>query len=183
MLKDKKLAKRIKQGDLGTFERLFRNYYAPLCGFANKYLEDMDTAEEIVQDVYYVLWEKRDEVDIDTSLKSYIYKSVYNKCLMHIRHEKVKQKHAKEMEYDMYSNNYETKELYNQRELQEIISKTMQKLPERCRNVFRMNRFEGLKYKEIAEILSLSIKTIEADMGKALKVFREALKEYVVADN
>ena len=178
MKKIDNIAEKIKKGDLSSFEKLFRHYYQALCGYANTYLNDMDLAEEFVQDVFTILWERREAIDIETSLQSYIYKSVKNKCLMHLRHEKVKKTHAKQLEEMYNSTSNKTAEVSGMFELQDIINKTLNLLPDRCRKIFTMNRFEGLKYKEIAEYMSLSIKTIEADMGRALKVFRDALKDY-----
>ncbi|MBN1180942.1 MAG: RNA polymerase sigma-70 factor [Bacteroidales bacterium] len=173
---------RIKAGDIKAFEIFFRELYPKLCGFANKYLNDIDLAEEFVQDVFYLLWEKRESLSIESSLKSYIYRTVQNKCLMHIRHLHVVSKHSKEVEMSSLQYNEDVTESIDEMELRNIVDKTLAILPERCRNVFRMNRFEGLKYKEIAEKLSLSVKTIEADMGKALKAFRESLKDYILVD-
>ena len=182
-MKDKlDILARIKGGDIKSFESFFRELYPQLCGFANKYLKDMDLAEEFVQDVFYMLWEKRAGLNIEVSLKSYVYRTVQNKCLMHIRHMNVVSKHSMTMEMQSPQYNDTVSETIDEMELSHIVENTLSGLPERCRNVFRMNRFEGLKYKEIANKLSLSIKTIEADMGKALKAFRESLKDYILVD-
>ena len=182
-MKDKSdILARIKAGDVKSFENFFRELYPQLCGFANKYLNDIDLAEEFVQDVFYIFWEKRASLKIEVSLKSYIYRTVKNKCLMHIRHLNVVSKHNKALETRSLYYNDPVNEAIDEAELSHIVEKTMSNLPERCRDIFRMNRFEGFKYKEIAEKLSLSIKTIEADMGKALKAFRESLKDYILID-
>jgi len=171
--------KQITLGDLKAFEGLFRQHYQMLCGYALKFVHDSDTAEEIVQDLFYKLWEKRMELQINTSVKSYLFSAVHNRCLKYIEHKSVEMKYRSyylqhESEIDSEPNN-----AAGVRELQEIINHTLDSLPERCGNIFRLNRFEGLKYHEIAEKLSISVKTVEANMGKALKMLRKNLKEYV----
>ena len=165
--------------DLQTFETLFRQYYQMLCSYAHRFVNDTDTAEEIVQDLFFKLWEKRSELQINTSVKSYLFSAVHNRCLKYIEHRNVETKyrnyyllHESEIDNNLHYNS-------NVRELQGIIEHTLDSLPERCGRIFRLNRFEGLKYHEIAELLSISIKTVEANMGKALKMLRKNLKEYV----
>jgi RNA polymerase sigma-70 factor (ECF subfamily) len=169
--------KKIQQGNIKEFEKVFRDYYSPLCHFAFRYLKDMDSAEEIVQDLFYMYWKNRERIEITTSLKSYLYQATKNKCLKHIEHKSVEDRYTKEMllqpNYEgAYSNNIETDEL------NQVIENTLNQLPDRCREIFVLNRFEGFKYQEIADKLSISIKTVEANMGKALKLFRVNLKLY-----
>ena len=175
---DQKIIDEIKRGNLKTFELLFKKLYAGLCNYANKYINDLDVSEEIVQELFYKLWEKRNTLNINVSLKSYLYRSVYNGCLQYLNHKTV------ELKYENYSKNQnndyvrDASDHVKLQELYEIINKTLDALPERCSKIFKLNRFEGLRYWEIAEKLSLSIKTIEANMGRALKLFRKNLKEY-----
>jgi RNA polymerase sigma-70 factor (ECF subfamily) len=150
-----------------------------LCAYAYGFVNDTDNAEEIVQDLFYKLWEKRFEIRINSSVKSYLYSAVHNRCLKFIEHRNVETKYRNyylmnESEIDSEPHNSS-----NVHELQGIIDHTLDTLPERCGRIFRLNRFEGLKYQEIAELLSISIKTVEANMGKALKVLRKNLKEYI----
>ena len=161
-----------------TFEKLFRQYYQVLCIYAVKFVHDADTAEEIVQDLFYVLWEKRAELQINTSVKSYLYSAVHNRCLKYINHKKVETRYQ-----HFYLNNKAeiSEEPENGQEVMEvhrIVNNTLEALPERCSEIFRLNRFEGLKYYEIAEKLAISIKTVEANMGKALKALRKSLRDY-----
>jgi len=175
---DWKIVNEIQKGNLKTFEVLFKKLYARLCNYANKFIHNLDVSEEIVQELFYTLWAKRDKLNINISLKSYLYRAVYNGCLQYLNHRTI------EIKYENYSkkqykvNNKDASEGIRLQELNEIISKTLNSLPERCRNIFHLNRFEGLKYREIAEKLSLSVKTIEADMSKALKLLRKNLKDY-----
>jgi|SRR6056297_568415 len=177
-ISENKQIKQIKQGNIQTFEAVFRSYYEDLCLFAISYVKDKDLAEEIVQDVFYTIWEKRKELKITSSLRSYLFTSVKNKSLNYIRKEDSKQKYTtyiKNTKNDKVLTPYDE---INTKELSQIIDLTIQRLPERTREIFKMNRFHGLAYKEIAEKLSISIKTVEANMGKALKIFRKALTEY-----
>jgi RNA polymerase sigma-70 factor, ECF subfamily len=165
--------------NIHSFESLFRQYYQTLCFYALKFVNDRDTAEEIVQDLFYKIWEKKAELQINTSVKSYLFTATHNRCLKYIEHRKV------EMKYQHYYLEHESEidnELYTTEspmELQLIVNQTLEALPERCGNIFRLSRFEGLKYHEIAKKLSISVKTVEANMGKALKMLRKSLKEYV----
>jgi RNA polymerase sigma-70 factor (ECF subfamily) len=165
--------------DLQSFEAMFRQYYQMLCSYAYRFVNDKDTAEEIVQELFYKLWEKRSELRINSSLKSYLYSAVHNRCLKFIEHKNVESKYRNYFLLHESEINNEPQQSSNIRELQEIIENTLDSMPERCSRIFRLNRFEGLKYYEIAEKLSISIKTVEANMGKALKILRKNLKEYV----
>ncbi|MCD4792776.1 MAG: RNA polymerase sigma-70 factor [Bacteroidales bacterium] len=171
-------AKAIKNIGIKEFEQLFKEYYTGLCFFALRYTEDKEAAEEVVQDVFYTLWEKREKITIKTSVKSYLHIAVRNKCLQKINHLKVKQKYLKAVnEQDKISTiRPDDNLIYN--ESIEIFNEALSKLPEKCRTIFKMSRFEGLKYKEIAFELSISVKTVEAYITKALKHFRRYFPEY-----
>jgi RNA polymerase sigma-70 factor (ECF subfamily) len=142
-------------------------------------VNDSDTAEEIVQDLFYKLWEKRAELQITSSVKSYLFSAVHNRCLKYIEHRNVETRYKNY--YLMHESEIDNEPNHGAgiSELQGIIDKTLDSLPERCNRIFRLNRFEGLKYHEIADKLSISIKTVEANMGRALKVLRKNLKDYV----
>lgn len=169
--------RKIQQGNIEEFEKLFRKMYTNLCHYASRFLKDTDSAEEVVQDLFYYYWENRKQIKIKTSLKAYLYQATRNRCLKVIKHNAVRQKY---IDSAMHNSDEQANENANieSDELAQIIDKTLKQLPERRRNIFVMSRFEGLKYKEIAEELSISIKTVEADMGKALKLFRTNLKDY-----
>ena len=157
--------------DLQSFEAMFRQYYQMLMLLCYRFVNDTDTAEEIVQELFYKLWEKRSELRINSSLKSYLYSAVHNRCLKFIEHRNVESKYRNYYLLHESEIDNEPQHSSNIRELQGIIEHTLDSLPERCSRIFRLNRFEGLKYHEIAEKLSISIKTVEANMGKALKYF------------
>lgn len=169
----------LKEGDINAFEMFFRTYYQPLCNYAFSFIQDRDEAEEIVQSAFLSVWEKRKTLDIKTSLKSYLYTMVRNTSLNVIKHEKIKQRYVGEAlaVEDRSHENVSQKVL--SLELEEKIQRAMESLPEQCRLVFKLSRFEELKYSEIAEQLQISIKTVENQMGKALKIMREQLKDYL----
>ena len=171
--------KALSEGDITAFEMLFRNYYQPLCNYAYTFLQDKEDAEEIVQSTFLLVWEKRDTLAIRTSVKPYLYAMVRNACLNVLKHEKIKQRFAGEeialgqRGHDNVSHTMESNELEYR------IKIAMNELPEQCRMVFKLSRFEELKYSEIAEQLNISVKTVENHMGKALRIMREQLKDYL----
>jgi RNA polymerase sigma-70 factor, ECF subfamily len=161
-----------------SFEEMFRTSYNPLCNYAYSFLRSRDEAEEAVQSVFIQFWEKRKDIQIETSLDSYLYRAVRNTCMNVLKHEKVKSQYAS---FAMQGNGDATgvEAGIETVELEDRIAAAMMKLPEQCRLVFRLSRFEELKYAEIAEKLGISVKTVENQMGKALKIMREQLKDYL----
>ncbi len=178
-LSEKEPLQTILSGNESAFEMIFKAYYQPLCRYAYSFLEDKEEAEEVVQSTFITVWEKRNTLDIQISLKSYLYRMVRNGCLNVIKHEKVKQQHvAHELAVTEVSYESVSQKVYAA-ELEIKISEAMKALPEQCRLVFQLSRFEELKYQEIADQLKISVKTVENHMGKALKIMREQLKEYL----
>lgn len=177
MISDNEITRRIRQGDKGQFESLFRSSYVSLVRYAKTIIKDHDTAEEIVQDLFVRLWQERQKINIESSLNGYLFRAVHNRCLHWLSHTRVVERHAQEMAEQEMEKSESPVEIIQYNELQLKIAKVIERLPERCGRIFCMNRFEGLKYSEIAEKLSVSVKTVEANMGRALKEFRKALKE------
>ncbi len=166
--------------DKAQFEQLFKAYYPQLCAFSRKYVQDEDTARELVQVVFLNLWQKRDTVTADASLKAFLFKSVYNRSLNHLRDQK------KFVGYELSddesgssSHPFVNHDALEEEELKEKINAALAALPERCREIFMMSRFEELRYAQIAEKLNISVKTVEAQMGKALGILREKLKDHL----
>jgi RNA polymerase sigma-70 factor, ECF subfamily len=169
----------LKAGDLTAFEMLFRTYYQPLCNYAYTFVQDRDEAEEIVQSTFLNIWEKRESLSIHTGVKPYLYAMVRNACLNLIKHEKIKQQHAA-MEMAVAERSVESvARTVMASELETKIYQAMDHLPEQCRLIFKLSRFEELKYAEIAQQLDISVKTVENQMGKALRIMREQLKDYL----
>ena len=169
----------IKDGSERAFELLFRDYYKRLCLYGLKYLDETEQSEEIVQDVFCRIWEKRATLEITSSFQSYLFRAVHNGCLNFIKHQKVKQQHqADEIHVAKSSPDTYSEELENP-DTMDSIYEAIEKMPEERKKIFKLSRFEGLKYGEIAEKHGISVKTVEAQMGKALKYLREELKEFV----
>jgi RNA polymerase sigma-70 factor (ECF subfamily) len=177
MINDREIVRRIRNGDIKQFEMLFRSSYASLVKYAGTLVRDLDTSEEIVQDLFFRLWQDREKLRIESSLNGYLYRSVHNRCLHHIEHRKVVERYVTEVSQSGQLTDQNPSDLLQYKELQAKISGVLERLPERCGQIFCMNRFEGLRYSEIAEKLSVSVKTVEANMSRALREFREALAE------
>ncbi len=165
--------------DLRAFEECFQEHFTPLTFFAKKFVIDLDSSKEIVHDVFVRLWEKRETIDPNNSVKSYLYTSVHNRCLNYIRDQKKINSNIEHLEDFHADSNWEESDSLQELELEEKINATIQTLPDRCKEVFLLNRFEGLKYKEVAEKLGISVKTVEIQMSKALKILRKHLSDYI----
>ena len=177
MTSDSESIERIRKGDVGQFESLFRSSYVSLVRYAKTLIKDHDTAEEIVQDLFFKLWHDKEKIKIESSLNGYLFRSVHNRCLHYIDHNKVVERHAEEVLHTMPDSPENPSDILHYKELQERIVRILDRLPERCGKIFYLNRYEGLTYNEIATKMSISVKTVEANMGKALKEFRKELKE------
>jgi len=169
----------IKNGDKSAFESLFKLYYSSLCAYANNYVKDVDVSEEIVQELFFQIWQKRETLNIQTSFKSYLFRSVHNSCLNNIKHQNIQQIHVEHSLYQQSVNLHEFSDPLETSELQTKIRDTIDKLPKERRKIFLMIRFDNLKYAEVAEKLCISVKTVENQMGSALKFMRDELKEYL----
>ncbi len=176
---DQMIFQSIKSGDEKALEMLFKEYYQPLCRYAMSYLEDPADAEEVVQNCFIKLWEKREKIDIQSSVKSYLYQIIRNACLNEIKHQKVKKSYGEMVSQQGEILSEASDQSTLKSELEEKIAIALQSLPQQCRLIFTMSRFEELKYQEIADQLNLSIKTVENQMGKALKLMRAQLQDYL----
>lgn len=179
MLEDVSVLKKIKEGDINTFEKMFRLYYSPLCLYAAGITGKMHIAEEIVQELFYVFWKEREKIQILHSLKGYLYGATRNRSLQYCEHEEVKNRHRERVLANSDNiKNSNPQDVLEYNELKDLINRTLGKLPERRLRIFRMHRFEGKKYAEIALELSLSVKTVEAEMTKALQLLRKEIENY-----
>ncbi|MFP4060668.1 MAG: RNA polymerase sigma-70 factor [bacterium] len=167
----------IKKENFGAYEELFRLYYPRLVVLAMRYLKRKDLAEEKVQDVFLQIWEKKESLTIK-NVPSYLYRATVNECLQYIRHEKIVDEHAKKTGETKMTRSFQPEEIYFSREIEEITRKTLDSLSKINKKIFLLNRNEGLTYREIAEKLNLSVKTIEAHMTVVLKTFRKVLKDF-----
>lgn len=158
--------------EAGAFEKAFKTHYPGAVIFARKYVGDLDTARDIAQQVFVNLYEKRNSIEINTSLKSYIFQAVKNTSLNYISQQSGRQKHNEIIKAGLVTS-YEQEDLAEYGELEQKLHKIIDQLPDKCRQIFKMNRFDGKKNKEIAESLNLSIRTVETQISKALKYLRK----------
>ncbi len=179
ILDENNLTQALRHGEEAAFEAVFRQWYAPLCGYACRLANgDMDEAEDLVQQAFVKLWEYRAQIQVNWSLKAYLYKTVHNACLNRLRSRNVQSKYL-----DFNAQQLETMHTApddTAPELAERFQRALDTLPAQCRHIFELSRFESLKYREIAEQLGISIKTVETQMGKALRVLRLQLADYLV---
>ena len=174
---DQELYLKLKIGDERAFQVLFRKYYSAMCSFAWQFLKDRELAEETVQDMFVRIWEKRESLNIETSVKHYFFRSVRNHCLNQIQREKIKKRYADKV-IQTSQQEINPEHFYIEVDLIRRIKQSIDALPPKRQEIFRLSREKGLKYKEIAETLQISVKTVEAQMGLALKHLRDDLKDY-----
>jgi RNA polymerase sigma-70 factor, Bacteroides expansion family 1 len=174
------LLKKFKEGDKSAFSSIFLTYYKDLVMFASTITKDSDTSEEIVQNVFVKLWEDRESISITTSLKSYLLKTVQNSSIDWLRHLKIRDKYSSNISKNSVLEENDTENYVLYSELEQHIEKVLAQLPAEIAESFMLNRYDGLKYYEIAEKLDVSVRTVEVRIGKALHLLREQLKDYVV---
>ena len=177
-MEDRELLARVRSGDEGAYDSVFRTWYPVLVRVAGALLRDADAAEEIAQEVMHELWRRRHLMEADVSLRAYLLRSIRNRSLNHLRHLRVRRETEPQVA-ESYSAPIVADQPIVARELQEAVEKALAELPPRCREVFDLSRVHGLKYAEIAEALEISPKTVEAQMGKALRHLRERLAPWL----
>lgn len=179
MLNDLLELKKIKEGDIKAFENLFKSYYSPLYTYAVNITKRSDVAEEIIQDLFYKMWRDRECIQIVTSLSGYLYGAVRNKSFHYLEHRNVQTRHSEKV---LLSNTEQSsitpQDQLEYMEFEGLINQALLKMPERRSKIFRMHKFQNIKYSEIATMFSLSVKTIEAEMSKAYKTLRKVIESY-----
>jgi len=183
MLNDLHILKRIKEGDVKAFESIFRLHYAPLCFYATGITGNKEEAEEIVQELFYIFWKERERLQLFYSIKSYLYGAVYKQSLKYLEHKEVVNHYCQTVLANADRDNESAKpsdaqESLEYEELSQLIGWTLNKLPERRRKIFLMQRKKGMKYSEIAQELCISVKTVEAEMSHALKTLKKVIERY-----
>jgi RNA polymerase sigma-70 factor (ECF subfamily) len=178
ILKEQQQLRKIRNGDINSFEMLFHQFYPGLYSYAETLVKKPEIAEEVVQDVFYNIWKNRDSLRIERSWQSYLYRSVYNNSMMYFRRTRREYPTDDGFTPEFKGSSPDPFQELQYREVSDLVFKTLEDLPERTREIFIMNRQEGLRYKEIAHKLSISVKTVEANMGKALKALRNSMQKY-----
>ncbi|MBC8601222.1 RNA polymerase sigma-70 factor [Parabacteroides acidifaciens] len=162
-----------------SFDRIYVMYYSRMLRFAKEYVVFEEDAENVVQDVFLLLWEKREVLDIRISLVSYLFSLVKNRSLDYLRHKVVAEEYKQELSFKLMSLEQLNYTFSSEEEIEKVIANAIDKLPERCREIFLKSRIEGMKYREIAEELNISANTVENHIAIALKKLRVELKDYL----
>lgn len=175
---DPELLARLRAGDAGAFDAIFRRWYEPLVRLAEGMLRERAVAEEIAQDVMLELWRRRESLDADGTPQAYLFQATRNRALNHVRARKVRER-SEPFVACAEAVGAEADGLLVEEEMEVALRAAMDALPPRCREVFELSRVQGLRYAEIASTLGVSVKAVEAQMGKALRVMRERLARWL----
>jgi RNA polymerase sigma-70 factor (ECF subfamily) len=167
----------LQKGNERAFNSIFKQYYKPLCQFSYSFIKVQDTAENLVQEVFAKLWEKRENITNIDNLLSYMMGMVRNQSIDFLRKEKTNSKIFNNIRLEKSENT--TEEQISKNEFEEKLLKSIMNLPERCRTAIEMSRLEGLSNKEIAQKMEISVKGVEALIGRSLKLLRSELQEFL----
>jgi RNA polymerase sigma-70 factor, ECF subfamily len=175
---DRELLDRLRQGDRDAFDAVFRAHYATLVAVAERVSGTRAVGEELAQDVMLELWRRHETISVDDSLRAYLVRAARNRALNHVRHERMKVRTAPRAAGETVTP-AEAPARVAEGEIDAAVRAAVDALPERCREVFELSRVRGLRYAEIAETMGISVKTVEAQMGKALRLLRERLAPWL----
>lgn len=168
----------VQQGNKNTFAAIYRTYFTNLCEFTYYITKDEEVAKELVQDTFLAVWDQRRTWSPYGTIRSYLYKAVKNRSLDFLKHQKVVRKWEKVSQFTE-AKSAEDEDLLSQQQLANAIDNEVERLPQKCKMIFIMSRQQGLTYGEIAEIQQISIKTVETQIGRALKKLRSSLKDFL----
>jgi RNA polymerase sigma-70 factor (ECF subfamily) len=172
----------LKSGNVKLFEEIYHHYFPSLYNYALNITKNRTHAEDAVSEVFLNLWENRENIQIETSLKAYLFKSVYHGCLNILKHIQIQEKYRDFFIHhtpdELSSSDYPLSDVI-EHEINEILQKTIEKLPEQCRKIFVMSRLEGIKHEKIAHELGISINTVRTQIRRALEKLRIELKDYL----
>lgn len=178
-MKDHLLIEGLISRDKAIFDYVFNYYYSSLCVFSNKYLDDHDASEDLVQDFFVSLWVEAPHLKITSSLKSYLFAGIKNRCLDFRKHQKVIEKHREHILFSTDNSENTTDNFFAESELRQAIQKSLEKLSPRCREIFELSRLNGLNNQEVSEKLGISKRTVELQISNSLKILRKELVEYL----
>jgi RNA polymerase sigma-70 factor (ECF subfamily) len=171
---DLRVFEKIRSGDYKAFKLLFESYYDILCNFSLKFVDESYVADDVVQEVFINIWEKRKTLEISGSVKSYLYTAVKNRCLNRLKADK-----SRKLNTDYFfaqGDKVVDHSEIEQEEFRDHLFSCIEKLPPRCKEVFIRSRFDDLKQEKIAELLDITLKTVKAQIGKALKLLKTCLQ-------
>lgn len=183
-MKETTLQEQIKAGDIKAYEILFKTYYMQMYLFARKYVDDEEVAKDIIQETFLNHWEKRSQINIQASLKSYLFRSVYNNCMNYIKHEKVKDKYRETIHFMLMETNERPLNFTGiddmvSKEMVDEIKKAIDSIPDTYKPTFKLSRSLHLKNNEIAEMLNIPIRTVETHLYRSLKHLKQKLSKHI----
>lgn len=181
-LTEHKLLAQLKKGNQTAFRTIFDQYYSLLCAIAYHYVKDTSVSQILAEDALLSVWDKHEDITFTSSLKAYLMRTVRNKSIDHLRSSKIEDSYIsiEEVSNSCFLPDEELFEKYILAELEEKIEKAISTLPNECRNVFIMSRYDDKSYQEIADCLNISVNTVKYHMKHALNLLREELKDYLV---
>lgn len=184
-LSEGKMLALLKEGDREAFNTIYKTYYFQLYFHCRKYIADPEVAKDLLQNVFLRLWERREEIEIEVSLRAYLFRSAQNECLNHIRSLRPNLS-LSEIEGEQVLTDKETQNSpdtnMESKEIERAIDLIIETLPEQCKKIFIMSRMKGMKNKEIANLLSISVRTVDTQIYRALKLMKKGLKDYLAND-
>ncbi len=178
-MKDTRLIEGLRRRDKAVFDFIFNSYYSSLCTFSLQYVNDRNAAEDLVQDFFVSVWIAAPNLQINTSLKSYLYAAVKNRCLDFQKHHKVTEKFRSFLLFAAETDDHSSEQYLTEGELRQAIEQSLSKLSPRCREIFELSRLNGLSNQEIAGKLNLSKRTVELQITNSLRTLRKELAEYL----
>jgi RNA polymerase sigma-70 factor, ECF subfamily len=178
-LKDQIIIEGLKQRDKVVFDYLFNYYYSSLCAFSIQYIGNRNAVEDLVQDFFVYLWIEAPQLKINSSLKSYLFTAIKNRCLDYQKHHKIVEKYRTFILFSPEKGNDSTEHFFAESELRQAIQNSLRKLPPRCREIFEYSRHQGLSNQEISDKLNITKKTVELQISNALKLLRKDLAEFL----
>lgn len=170
---------RLRAGDRAALQHLFHQQYPLVCGVMHRFIADRSTVEDLAQEVFVRFWEKREQIQITSSLPAYLRRMAINEALGYLRRSKHLNDEEITPQFASLDGTGTVEEQYLHTELEGSIRSAIDELPPKCRTVFQLSRFEELTYQEIADQMGISVKTVENQMGKALRILRERLRGYL----
>jgi len=176
---DQSITALLARKDKSAFEQVFKTHFKNLHAYAFTIVRDEAEAEEMVQQVFFKLWERAETLSLTGSIAAYLYRAVHNESLNYLKHQKVKSSHQLHVAHSMKNQADHIGGKLAGKELEAKYKSALNELPEQCRTIFQLSRFEEMKYREIADKLDISVKTVENQMGKALKILRSKLADFL----
>ncbi len=176
---DKELLQLLQNNDARAIEMIFKKYHSTLCMTAYRFMKSQEASKDVVQEVFMRFWAKRESIQVKTSLKAYLRRSVVNTALNHLQRNRRNPTDDLEKVRHNPSNKHSAQDTLQAQQLEVDIKSAIEQLPRKCRMVFTLSRYEHMSYKEIAETLQISTNTVENHISKAMKILRKELKGYL----